>query len=83
MILINHASAPTRKERLSATSKSRREASRNEFVKNGRVPDKVESREFDGSNKPKAEVFVFAGRKQIYLNCNFDEKQEVLPFFYA
>ena len=33
MILINHASAPVRKERLSPTSKARREASRNEFVK--------------------------------------------------
>ena len=32
MILINHASAPIRKERLSPTSKARREASRNKFV---------------------------------------------------
>ena len=31
-ILINHASAPIRKERLSPTSKARREASRNQFV---------------------------------------------------
>ena len=32
VILINHASAPVRKERLSSMSKARREASRNEFV---------------------------------------------------
>ena len=32
VILTNHASAPIRKERLSPTSKARREASRNEFV---------------------------------------------------
>ena len=32
MILKNHASAPIKKERLSPTSKARREASRNEFV---------------------------------------------------
>ena len=34
VILKNHASAPIRRERLSPTSKTRREASRNEFVKN-------------------------------------------------
>ena len=32
VILINHASSPIRKERLSPTSKARREASRNEFM---------------------------------------------------
>ena len=32
VILINHTSAPIRKERLSPTSKARREASRNKFV---------------------------------------------------
>ena len=43
MILINHASAPVRKERLSPTSKARREASRNEFVEKGGLPDRVKS----------------------------------------
>ena len=43
MILKNHASAPVRKERLSPASKARREASRNEFVEKGGVPDRVES----------------------------------------
>ena len=43
VILINHASAPIRKERLSPTSKARREASRNEFVDKGGMPDRVES----------------------------------------
>ena len=41
VILINHASAPIRKERLSPTSKARREASRNEFMEKGGVPDRV------------------------------------------
>ena len=35
VILINHTSAPIRKERLSSTSKARREASRNKFVEKG------------------------------------------------
>ena len=39
VILINHASAPIRKERLSPT----REASRNEFMEKGGMPDRVES----------------------------------------
>ena len=43
MILINHASAPIRKERLSLTSKAKREASRNEFMKKGGMADRVES----------------------------------------
>ena len=41
--LINHTSAPIRKERLSPTSKAKREASRNEFMEKGRMPDRVES----------------------------------------
>ena len=50
MILINHASALTRKETLSPTSKARMEASRNEFVEKGGVPDRVESfREINSS----------------------------------
>ena len=48
MILINHRSAPIRKERLSPTSKARREASRNEFVEKSGVPDRLKSfREID------------------------------------
>ena len=43
MILINHASAPIKKESLSATSKARREASQNKFVKKGDLPDRVEN----------------------------------------
>ena len=43
VILKNHTSAPVRKERLSPTSKARREASRNEFVEKGRMPDRVKS----------------------------------------
>ena len=43
MILINQASAPIRKERLSPTSKAMREANRNEFVEKGGIPDRDES----------------------------------------
>ena len=43
VILIDHTSAPVRKKRLSPTSKARREASRNEFVEKGRMPDRVKS----------------------------------------
>ena len=43
MILINHRSTPIRKERLSPTSKARREVSRNEFVEKGRMPDRAKS----------------------------------------
>ena len=43
VILKNHASAPIRKERLSPTSKARREASRNEFVEKGGIPDRIKS----------------------------------------
>ena len=48
MILKDHRSAPIRKERLSPTSKARREASRNKFMEKGGMPDRVKSlREFD------------------------------------
>ena len=48
MILIDHRSAPIRKERLSPRSKARREASRNKFVEKGGMPDRVKSfREID------------------------------------
>ena len=43
VILINHRSAPIKKERLSPTSKARREASRNEFMEKGGMPDRVKS----------------------------------------
>ena len=56
VILIDHRSAPIRKERLSPTSKTRREASRNEFVEKGRMPDRVKSfRETDSrQDRPRA-----------------------------
>ena len=43
VILINHPSAPIRKERLDPTSKARRETSRNEFIEKGGMPDRVKS----------------------------------------
>ena len=56
MILVNHRSAPIRKKRLSPTSKARREASRNQFMKKGGMPDRVKSfRETDSrKNRPRA-----------------------------
>ena len=56
VILINHRSAPVRKERWSPTSKATTEASRNEFVKKGRMPNRVKSfREIDSrENRPRA-----------------------------
>ena len=56
MILINHRSAPIRKERLSPTSKARREASRNQFVEKGGMPDRIKSfREIDSrQDRPRA-----------------------------
>ena len=57
MILIDHRSAPIRKERLSPTSKARREASRNKFVEKGQMPDRVKSfREIDSrQDRPRAQ----------------------------
>ena len=43
VILKDHASALIRKKRLSPTSKARREASRNQFVVKGGMPDRVKS----------------------------------------
>ena len=43
VILKNHASTPNRKERLSSTSKAKRETSQNKFVEKGRMPDRVKS----------------------------------------
>ena len=56
VILINHASALIRKERLSPASKARREASRNEFVEKGGMPERVKSfREIDSRrDRPRA-----------------------------
>ena len=45
VILINHASAPIRKERLKPTSKATREASRNEFME--RTGCQTESKAFE------------------------------------
>ena len=42
-MLINHASLPIRKERLSLTSKARMEANQNEFMEKGGVSDRVKS----------------------------------------
>ena len=48
VILKDHTSAPIRKEKLSPSSKARREASRNVFVEKGGMPDRVKSfREID------------------------------------
>ena len=56
VILKNHTSAPIRKERLTPTSKSKREASRNQFVEKGGMPDRVKSfREIDSrEDRPRA-----------------------------
>ena len=56
VILINHTSAPITKKRLSPTSKARREASPNEFVDKGGMPDRVKSfREiYSRQNRPRA-----------------------------
>ena len=43
VILQTHESVPVRKERLSPTSKTRREASRNQFVEKGGMPDRVKN----------------------------------------
>ena len=56
MILIDHASTHIKKERLSPTSKARREVSRNELMVKGRMQDRVKSfQEIDsGENRPRA-----------------------------
>ena len=57
MILIDHRSAPVRKERLSSMSKARRDASQNEFMEKGWMPDRVKSfREIDSrEDRPRAQ----------------------------
>ena len=48
MISKNYANGPITKQRLSQTSKASREASRNEFMEKGNMPDRVTSfREID------------------------------------
>ena len=56
VILKNHTSALIRNERLSPTSKARREASRNEFVEKSGMLDRVKSfREIDSrEDRPRA-----------------------------
>ena len=56
MILKGHTSVFIRKERLSPTSEARREASRNEFVEKGGMPDRDKSfREIDSrQDRPRA-----------------------------
>ena len=58
MILINHASAPIRKERLSPTTKARREASQNKSMEKSRMPDRVKSfREINSrQDRPRARL---------------------------
>ena len=66
MILKDYTSGPIRKKRLSPTSKARREASRNQFVEKGRMPDRVKSfEEIDSKeNRPRARPgFVEPTRK--------------------
>ena len=45
VILIDHTSAPIRKERLTPSSKARREASQNEFVEKSGMPDRAKALE--------------------------------------
>ena len=56
VILKNHRSAPVRKERMSPTSKARRKTSRNKFVEEGGMPDRVKSfKEIDSrQDRPRA-----------------------------
>ena len=75
VILISHASAPVRKERLSPTSRVSKEASRNKFVKKGGIPVRDESyREVDRSkNRPRIwQGFAKAIRNE--LKTKFDRK---------
>ena len=74
VIVINHASAPIREERLSPTSKARWEASRNEFMIKSGVPDRVESfRETNSrEDRPRARPgFVKPIRNRLRKEQNF------------
>ena len=56
VILMNHASSPARKGRLSSTSKAKKKASHNKLFEKGGMPNRVESfEEVDRSkNRPRA-----------------------------
>ena len=56
VILKNHPSAPIRKERLSPTSKARREVSQNNFVEKSGMPDRVKSFGEVNSSKTRSKV---------------------------
>ena len=72
MILINHASAPMRKESSSPTRKAWRDTSRNEFMKKGRMPDRVKSfREVNSKDRPRAQPgFVKSIRNELRKEQN-------------
>ena len=61
MILKKHARAPVRKERLSPTSKARKEASRNEFMEKGGMSERVKSfgEVNSNENRPRARPGFF------------------------
>ena len=54
MILINHASTPIRKKRLSPSSKARKEASRNQSMEKGGMPDCRKKSRRDGMMRSKS-----------------------------
>ena len=73
MILINHASAPIKKESLSSTNKARREASQNKFMEKGGMPDRAKSfREINsGEDRPRARSgFVKSIRNELRKEQN-------------
>ena len=68
VILINQASAPIRKERLSSTNKARREASRNEFMEIDGVQHRVKGfgKINSSKNRPRARLgFVKSIRNEL------------------
>ena len=78
VVLIDHSSTPIRNKRLSPTSKAKREASRNKFVKKSRVPDRVVSlEEVDCSkNRPRARLgFVKPIRNGLKIIKNLIESR--------
>ena len=56
VILINHASSPARKGRLSSTNKAKKKASHNKLFEKGGMPDRAESSEevYRSKNRPRA-----------------------------
>ena len=78
--LINHASTPIRKKKLSPTRKARKEANRNEFMEKGGVPDRVESlRDIDEESRQElSETLVwvwYTHPKWTEKGTGFDQKQ--------